>query len=141
MNSSQATQSNTYGFGTKLDLPFDEAVDRTKEALKAEGFGVLTSIDIQSTLREKLGVDFERYVILGACNPGLAHRALTVEHEIGLLLPCNVVIHEHGGACMVAIADPAKMLGIVGDNAELQAIADEATQRLRRVVAALQAGA
>lgn len=141
MNTSPANQSSDYGFGTRIDLPFDEAVDRTTEALKTEGFGVLTTIDVRSTLREKLDVEFERYVILGACNPGLAHQALMLEHEVGLLLPCNVVVHEHGGASMVAIADPLKMLGIVGDNAELQAIAGEASQRLRRVVATLQAGA
>lgn len=141
MNTSSTKHPSDYGFGTRLDLPFDEAVERTKDALKTEGFGVLTTIDVRSTMREKLDVAFEPYVILGACNPQLAHRALLAEHEIGLLLPCNVVIHEHDGASMVAIADPAKMLGIVGDNAELQAIADEAAQRLRRVVVALQAGA
>lgn len=141
MDTFSMKQSDDYGFGTRLDLPFDEAVERTKDALKTEGFGILTTIDVRATMREKLDVEFEPYVILGACNPQLAHRALLVEHEIGLLLPCNVVIHAHDGASMVAIADPAKMLGIVGDNAELQAIADEAAQRLRRVVAALQAGA
>jgi uncharacterized protein (DUF302 family) len=128
----------TYGFGTDLDLPFDAAVERTKEALKTEGFGVLTTIDVQQTMREKLGVEFERYVILGACNPTLAHRALTAEHELGLLLPCNVIVHEHDGKTAVSIVDPAQMLGFVGDNPALSDVANEAASRLRRVVAALQ---
>jgi uncharacterized protein (DUF302 family) len=127
----------SYGFGTELDLPFDQAVERTREALKTEGFGVLTTIDVRQTMREKLDVDFEPYVILGACNPALAHRALTAEHELGLLLPCNVVVHEHDGATAVSIVDPVQMLGFVGDNPELNAIAAEAAAKLRRVVAAL----
>jgi uncharacterized protein (DUF302 family) len=126
-----------YGFGTELDLPFDQAVERTREALKTEGFGVLTTIDVRQTMREKLDVDFEPYVILGACNPALAHRALTAEHELGLLLPCNVVVHEHDGATAVSIVDPVQMLGFVGDNPELSAIAAEAAAKLQRVVAAL----
>lgn len=127
-----------YGFGTTLvDVPFDEAVERTTAALKAEGFGVLSTIDVARTLKEKLDVDFEPYVILGACNPQLAHRALAAEHELGLLLPCNVIVHEHDGASAVAIVDPAQMLGVVGENAELRAVAEEAGERLRRVVHAL----
>lgn len=126
-----------YGFGTDLDLPFDEAVERTKEALKTEGFGVLTTIDVRETMRAKLGVEFERYVILGACNPTLAHQALTAEHELGLLLPCNVIVHDHDGKTAVSIVDPAQMLGFVGDNPALSAVADEAATRLRRVVTAL----
>jgi uncharacterized protein (DUF302 family) len=127
----------TYGFGTELDLPFDQAVERTKAALKTEGFGVLTTIDVRQTMREKLDVDFEPYVILGACNPTLAHRALTAEHELGLLLPCNVVVHAHDGATAVSVVDPVQMLGFVGDNPELRAIAAEAAAKLRRAVAAL----
>ena len=127
----------SYGFGTELDLPFDAAVERTTEALKAEGFGVLTTIDVQQTMREKLGVEFERYLILGACNPTLAHRALTAEHELGLLLPCNVVVHDHDGKTAVSIVDPVQMLGFVGDNPALSEVAHEAAMRLRRVVATL----
>jgi uncharacterized protein (DUF302 family) len=133
------TTGTGYGFGTSLDLPFEQAVERVTEALKAEGFGVLTTIDVRKTLNDKIGVEFEPYVILGACNPHLAHRALQAEHALGLLLPCNVIVHEHDGRSAVSIVDPARMLGVVGDNAELTAVADEAEARLRRVVAALEA--
>lgn len=126
----------TYGFGTSLNLPYDEAVGRVKEALKVEGFGVLTEIDVRKTMREKLGVEMEPYVILGACNPSLAHRALEQEPDIGLLLPCNVVVRTEGPASRVDIADPQAMLGMVG-NEQLATVADEAKQRLQRVVAAL----
>jgi uncharacterized protein (DUF302 family) len=126
----------TYGFGTNLNLPYDEAVQRVKDALKTEGFGVLTEIDVRQTMREKLGVEMEPYVILGACNPPLAYRALEQELDIGLLLPCNVVVRAEGAASRVDIADPQVMLGIVG-NEQLNAVAGEARQRLQRVVAAL----
>jgi uncharacterized protein (DUF302 family) len=125
-----------YGFGTSLKLPYDEVVGRVKDALKTEGFGVLTEIDVRQTLRAKLGVEIEPYVILGACNPSLAHRALEQEPDIGLLLPCNVVVRAEGAASRVDIADPQVMLGIVG-NEQLNVVADEARQRLLRVVAAL----
>ncbi len=130
--------THEYGFGATLDLPFDEAVARTKAALKDEGFGVLSEIDIRATMREKLDIDFEPYVILGACNPQLAHRALQAEHELGLLLPCNVIVHAHEGRSAVAIVDPAMMLGVV-DNPALRRVADEAKARLERVAAALGA--
>jgi uncharacterized protein (DUF302 family) len=130
-------ENHEYRFSTTLSVPFVEAVERTTAALKSEGFGVLTTIDVKQTLQEKLGVDFEPYVILGACNPQLAHRALQAEHELGLLLPCNVIVHEHVGRSMVSIVDPAQMLGVVGGNPELQAVAGEAGERLRRVVAAM----
>lgn len=129
--------SATYGFGVTLDLPIDAAIERTTAALKAEGFGVLTTIDVRKTLNEKIGVEFEPYVILGACNPHLAHRALQAEHELGLLLPCNVVVHEHGGASVVSIVDPDQMLSVAGDNPELREVAAEASAKLRRVAAAL----
>src|SRR5579859_2864103 len=126
----------TYGFGTRLNLPYDEAVGRVKDALKTEGFGVLTEIDVRRTLREKLGVEKEPYIILGACNPQLAHRALEQEPDIGLLLPCNVVVRAEGQGSRVDIADPQVMLGIVG-NEELNAVAEEAKKRLLRAVASL----
>lgn len=125
-----------YGFGTSLQLSYDEALPRVKEALKAEGFGVLTEIDVRRTLREKLGAEMEPYIILGACNPQLAHRALEQEPEIGLLLPCNVVVRAEGQGSRVEVADPQAMLGIVG-NEQLNAIAEEAKQRLQRAVASL----
>ena len=125
-----------YGFGTSLQLSYDEALPRVKEALKAEGFGVLTEIDVRRTLREKLGAEMEPYIILGACNPQLAHRALAQEPEIGLLLPCNVVVRAEGQGSRVEVADPQAMLGIVG-NEQLNAIAEEAKQRLQRAVASL----
>jgi uncharacterized protein (DUF302 family) len=129
---------HTYGFGTTLAVPFEEAIERTKAALKEEGFGVLSEIDVQATLRAKIGVDFERYTILGACNPQLAHRALQAEHELGLLLPCNVVVHDHDGGCAVSIVDPDAMLGVVESEA-LREVAREAKARLERVVTRLAA--
>lgn len=134
------TTAHTYGFGTTLASPFEEAIERTKAALKEEDFGVLSEIDVQATLKNKIGVDFERYTILGACNPHLAHRALQAEHELGLLLPCNVIVHEHAGGSAVSIVDPDAMLGVV-DNAALREVAQEAKVRLERVVATLAAGA
>ena len=126
----------TYGFGTTLDLPFDRAVERVKEALKVEGFGVLTEIDVQRTLREKLGQEMERYLILGACNPQLAHQALDREREIGLLLPCNVVVREVEGGSWVGIADPQAMLSVSG-NPALDDLAAEAKARLQRALDSL----
>jgi uncharacterized protein (DUF302 family) len=128
----------TYGFGTTLDSPIDEAVERTTAALKAEGFGVLTRIDVDKTLKAKIGVDVEPYVILGACNPGFAHRALQAEPELGLLLPCNVIVYKVGDKSAVSIVDPAQMLGVVDDNPELDALASEVEISLRKVVAALE---
>lgn len=129
--------TNRYGFGTTVQIPYEEAIPRVKEALKVEGFGVLTEIDVRQTLREKLGIEMEPYLILGACNPGLAHRALEQEPEIGLLLPCNVVVRATEQGCRVDIADPETLLGIVG-NAHLDALAGEARQRLQRVITALE---
>jgi uncharacterized protein (DUF302 family) len=128
--------NTTYGFGTTLPVPYEEAIPRVKEALKAEGFGVLTEIDVRQTLREKLGAEMEPYIILGACNPQLAHRALEQEPDIGLLLPCNVVVRSLGQGSRVDIADPQEMLGMVG-NKQLHPIAEEAKQRLQRVVDSL----
>jgi uncharacterized protein (DUF302 family) len=132
-----------YGFGTTIAAPFDEVMARVTEALQAEGFGVLTTIDVQATLHAKLNIDFERYAILGACNPQLAYRALEIEHEIGLLLPCNVVVHDahEAGAAprtRVEIADPVAMLGIAR-SAALREVAHEAQARLQRVIASLSA--
>jgi uncharacterized protein (DUF302 family) len=142
---------SSYGFGVTLQAPFEQAVAQVKAALQAEGFGVLTEIDVQQTLRAKLGAEMPPYRILGACNPPLAHQALMAEPEIGLLLPCNVVVRSEGEATRVDIADPEAMLGIAQiaqldrpgqpatpDKPELQAIAAEAKQRLLRVATALR---
>jgi uncharacterized protein (DUF302 family) len=126
-----------YGFGTTLRKSYDEVIPSVKEALKVEGFGVLTEIDVRQTLREKLCTEMEPYLILGACNRVLAHRALEVEPEIGLLLPCNVVVRAVEGGCRVEIADPQAMLGIVG-NEQLDAIAKAAKERLQRALATLE---
>jgi uncharacterized protein (DUF302 family) len=130
-----------YGMRTHLDLPYETAIEKVTAALKAEGFGVLTQIDVQATLKQKLDVDFRRYIILGACNPPLAHRAFTTELEIGLLLPCNVIVYEDepGAGTVVSIIDPIMMLGI-GINPSLASVGEEAAVRLRRVLDALQAG-
>jgi uncharacterized protein (DUF302 family) len=121
-----------YGFGVKVTLSYEEAVRRTTELLKEEGFGVLTRIDVQQTLKEKLGADFRRYVILGACNPPLAYRAFQTELNIGLLLPCNVAVYEDGPGSVVAFMDPAAAMGFVGNDA-VKPIAEEARARLLRV--------
>lgn len=126
-------QDQHYGFGCTLAMPIDEAVRITTEALKSEGFGVLTTIDVQSTLKAKLGIERKPYIILGACNPSLAHRALQAEPELGLLLPCNVIVYEdEPGASRVSIVDPKQMLGVV-QNEDLAGVAAEAEERLRRV--------
>ena len=127
-----AAITTPYGFGAMVTLAYDAAVQRTTELLKEEGFGVLTRIDVKQTLKEKLGVDSRRYVILGACNPPLAHRAFQVELNIGLLLPCNVAVYEDEGGSVVAFMDPAAAMGFVGNDA-LQPIAEEARTRLLRV--------
>jgi uncharacterized protein (DUF302 family) len=119
-------------------LPFEATVERVKAALATEGFGVLTTIDMQATLKAKIGVELEKYVILGACNPQLAHRALNVEREIGLLLPCNVVVRDAGhGRTIVSAMDPSAALGIV-ENAQITSVADDARARLVRVVELLE---
>jgi uncharacterized protein (DUF302 family) len=128
--------ANAYGFGIDMRLPYEQAIAAVTEALKAEGFGVLTTIDVQQTLREKIGTDLEPYAILGVCNPPLAHRALSVDREVGLLLPCNVVVRAIATGSRVDIADPNAMMSIVG-NSTLDSVAAEARQRLQRVVEVL----
>lgn len=128
--------SKTYGFGTTLPVSYDEAIPRVKAALKAEGFGVLTEIDVRRTLHEKVGVEMAPYIIMGACNPNLASRALELEPEIGLLLPCNVVVRTVEEGSRVEVADPKAMLGIVGSE-QLNSIAEEAGRRLHRAIDSL----
>jgi uncharacterized protein (DUF302 family) len=125
-----------YGYGRTLDLPYPRAVERAREALKAEGFGVLCEIDIKEKLKEKLGVEFRNYVILGACNPPLAYETLQRELNIGLLLPCNVVVYEEGGRSVVAAIDAITMMSVVG-NPEVESTAAQVNQKLRRVIDSL----
>jgi uncharacterized protein (DUF302 family) len=122
-----------YGIGKLVQRPFEETVASVRRALKEQGFGVLCEIDVQATMKEKLGVEGDKYVILGACNPPLAHRALTAEREIGLLLPCNVIVYESEGGAKVSAIDPELMLGFVG-NPELSDVAVEVGERLRSVI-------
>ena len=132
-------RANPYGFGTTIDLPHAEALRLTRESLVAEGFGVLCEIDLAATLHAKLGVHVEPYVILGACNPPLAHRALEVEREVGLLLPCNVVVYatDTPDRCVVAMLDPERALTLAG-NDDLRPVAAEAAARLRRALLAVE---
>lgn len=121
----------------RLAMPIADALDATTAALKAEGFGVLTTIDVRATLQEKLGESFDPYLILGACNPKLAHAALSTDSDIGLFLPCNVVLHERDGVTDVAIVDPSAMLAAAVGRPELEFVAAEATAKLQRVAEAL----
>lgn len=129
-----AASDRTYTLTGTTRLPFADAVAMVRDTLKEEGFGVLSEIDVQGTLREKLGEQREPYVILGACNPTYAHRALQLEPELGALLPCNVVVYTEGGETHVSAVDPIAMLGIVG-NAELDPVAAEVRVRIERAVA------
>lgn len=123
-----------YGFDRSFDMPYEEAIERVTTALKSEGFGVLTEIDVKATLKEKVGVDFRRYVILGACNPALAHKALSAEREIGLLLPCNVIVYEgDDGRTQVSALNPMVALGLV-DNPALETLAAQVTEKLQRAI-------
>lgn len=129
-----------YGFQVKLPVPYDQAVEKTTAALKQEGFGVLTSIDVKQTLKAKLDADFRRYVILGACNPPLAHKALSADLDVGLLLPCNVTVYEDTpGTSVVTAVAPVAMLAAAGGSTALDEVSKEAEARLKRVMTALEA--
>lgn len=130
--------ASSLGMTVRLNTTYEDALTRVTDALKAEGFGVLTEIDVKDTLKKKLGVDFRPYKILGACNPPLAHRALEAAPEVGLLLPCNVTVSQaDDNSIEVAIVDPMSMLGFVG-RPELEPVAEEARARLGRVAASLR---
>lgn len=128
-------QTTRYGMSVTVALPYAQAVERTRAELGKEGFGVLSEIDIAGALKNKLDVDFRPYVILGACNPPLAHRALTAERDIGLLLPCNVIVYagDAEGESVVAAMDPVEALSLTG-NDEIRPVAAEVKERLRRVL-------
>lgn len=132
------TQTTRYGIGTTVPLEYSAAVARTKDALAEEGFGVLTEIDVAATMKKKLGVDFRPYVILGACSPALAYQALTAERDIGLLLPCNVVVYaaDAPGWSVVAVMDPVEALQLTGNEA-VRPIANDVRARLTRVLEAV----
>ena len=126
-----------YAHEVRLEMPYEQAVERVTAALKAEGFGVLTEIDVKATLKQKIVVDFRKYIILGACNPPLAYKALSTERNVGLLLPCNVIVYEEDGGSVVGILDPISMMEVT-HNPDLDPVAQEAQQRLQRVAASLQ---
>jgi uncharacterized protein (DUF302 family) len=132
-------QTTPYGIATTLPVPYDRALARTRTALSGQGFGVLTEIDVAATLRQKLGVTFRPYIILGACNPPLAHRALSAERDLGLLLPCNVVVYagDEPGTSVVAAMDPVAALELTGNQA-VRPIAEEVRARLERVLAEVE---
>ena len=128
---------NKYGIRKTMDVPFEEAIEKVTGQLREQGFGVLTEIDMKATLKKKLGVDIRRYVILGACNPNLAYKAMQNELEIGLLLPCNVIVYEtDDGQATVSFIDPLMMMGITGNKA-LEEVAIEARKRLDTALEAL----
>lgn len=129
----QAITRQKYGFSKVIPLEFGPAIERVKEQLKQEGFGVLAEIDIRKAMKEKVNAEYPSYTILGACNPQLAHRALQSEPRLGLLLPCNVTVREVGGGSEIAVVDADTMLSVV-ENDELRPIAREAAERLHRVL-------
>lgn len=121
-----------YGFSKTVELSFEDTINKVTEELKKEGFGILTTIDIKETFKNKIDVDFKKYTILGACNPPLAHKALQAEEEIGLLLPCNVIVYEKEGKSVVSVFDPSLMTKVV-ENENLNPIAEEVKEKLQRV--------
>jgi uncharacterized protein (DUF302 family) len=129
----EKVMSESYGFVKKVDLPFAEAIAKTTEELKKEGFGVLTEIDMKAKLKEKLGVEFRNYVILGACNPAFAYQALQEELNLGLLLPCNVVVYEDETGSTVATIDAKKMMSVVENN-KLEQVSNVVNEKLKNVI-------
>ncbi|GAB4287932.1 MAG: DUF302 domain-containing protein [Ignavibacteriaceae bacterium] len=125
-----------YGFSRKVNLPFEATLEKVTDELKKEGFGVLTSIDVKDTMKKKLDIDFKKYTILGACNPPIAHKALSEEEELGLLLPCNIIVYEKEDSTRVSFFDPELMTKIVA-NEKLKPIASEVKQKLLKVADAL----
>ena len=138
MQDSKVPDGLSYGYAVTVNLEFSDALERVRACLKDQGFGVLCEIDVAKTMKEKIGADFRPYVILGACNPQLAHRALSVEAQLGLLLPCNVVVQVQEGRTVVSAVDAATMLGVVG-NPALREVAEDANVRLRAAIDGLAA--
>ena len=126
----------SYAFTVALDVPFERAREQVVDALKAEGFGVLTEIDVKSTMKQKIDVDFRKYAILGVCNPNLAHRALNIDLQMGLLLPCTAIVYEEDDGSVVSLLDPSIMREVAA-NPALEPVAEEARARLRRAIEAL----
>lgn len=126
------------GIRTTLKTSFEQAIQKTTDALKAEGFGVLTQIDVKTTLKEKINVDYRRYVILGACNPALAHRAFSANSDVGLLLPGNVTVQEAGNEIVITAVDPLQMLGVLQEDPAVKSVAVEAKTKLERVISSLK---
>ena len=132
------TTSQDYGIRKTVDLSYEAAIERAREVLKEEGFGVLTEIDMRAKFKEKLGVDSRPYMILGACNPPLAHKAVQAEPEIGLLLPCNVIVYvDEEGKTVVSAMDPRVIVTVVRDNPVMDEVAKDARARLEKAIAAL----
>ncbi|MCH8109268.1 MAG: DUF302 domain-containing protein [Chloroflexi bacterium] len=126
-----------YSFSKTIDMTFDEAISSVKQELQREGFGVLTEIDVKETLKQKLNVDFQRYTILGACNPSFAYQALQLEDEVGTMLPCNVIVQEHAdGGVKISAVDPVASMQAI-DNPKLKDIANQVQAKLRSVINAL----
>jgi uncharacterized protein (DUF302 family) len=121
-----------YGFTKEMDIPYEKVIDQVSKALKKEGFGILTEIDVQEKMKKKLGIDMNKYIILGACNPPNAYKAILAEENIGLMLPCNVIVYEKGGKTVLSVIRPSVAMQMV-DNVELQKISEEVEKKLKKV--------
>ena len=126
-----------YGFTKELDIPYETVIERVREALKKEGFGVLTEIDVKEKMKEKLGLDMGKYIILGACNPPNAYKAILAEENIGLMLPCNVIVYEKGSKTVLSVIRPTVAMQIV-DNLELQKVAQAVEEQLKKAFDAIK---
>jgi len=126
-----------YGFTKELDIPYEKVIELAKEALKKEGFGVLTEIDVKAKMKEKLGIEMKRYIILGACNPPNAYKAILAEENIGLMLPCNVIVYEKGGKTVLSVIRPSVAMRMI-DNNELQKLAETVEGLLKKVFDAVR---
>jgi uncharacterized protein (DUF302 family) len=126
-----------YGFTKEMDIPYEKVIEQAREALKKEGFGILTEIDVREKMKDKLGVDMKKYIILGACNPQNAYKAIIAEENIGLMLPCNVIVYEKGSKTVLSVIRPTAAMRMV-DNAELQKVAEEVEGQLKKAFDAIQ---